>query len=192
MSSDNRRQAQGSSLLRSAEPDTVATTLLFVHRSDPRRLMARPNRPWRRLLARLLGSSLDARLARGHSPDSGLLMAARAQYLVSPVVRTTLAQGWNGLLIRARMPPVPLDPRVPLMRSNIVAHEPKIREMLTALLAPLPVPARGVALAGQLLCDGAGPLYDRRRSAELDAALSSTIAALDPARELIGPTEAQP
>jgi hypothetical protein len=90
------------------------------------------------------------------------------------------------------MPPVPRDPRVPLMRSNIVAHEPKIREMLTALLAPLPVPARGVAMAGQLLGDGAGALYDRRRSAELDAALSGTIAALDPERDLIGFSEGRP
>src|SRR5271156_2227961 len=75
MSSDNRRRAEGSSLRRPAEPDTVATPLLFVGRSEPRRLTARPNRLWSRLVTRFLGPSLDHRLVRGCSPDAGLLMA---------------------------------------------------------------------------------------------------------------------
>jgi hypothetical protein len=52
--------------------------------------------------------------------------------------------------------------------------------MIEALLAPAPVSVRGPAMVSWLLSDGAGPLYDRRRSADVADALREAIAQLDP------------
>lgn len=71
------------------------------------------------------------------------------------------------------------DPRAPFNRRAIIECASDIQEMLKALLAPLPVPARGPAMASWLLRDGAGPIYNRHRSGALGAALRETIAQLD-------------
>jgi hypothetical protein len=99
--------------------------------------------------------------------------------LVSPVMRRALVQNWENLLVQARRPPVMRDPRARLSRERIVACESDIREMLVALVAPL-APPRGTAMAVRLLGDGAGPVFNRGRSAELGSALRHTIANLDP------------
>ncbi len=160
-------------------------TLLLLDPDDPQQLTARSNRRWGRLVARLLAPSLDRQLAQGRSSESSRLLAVRAHLLVSPAVRHALARNWEDLLVRARTPPVPRDPRVPINRHSIVASEPEIREIGHALLAPLPVAARGVAMASRLLSDGRGPLYDRRRSADVSSAVRSVIAELDPSVSLI-------
>jgi hypothetical protein len=50
---------------------------------------------------------------------------------------------------------------VPICHDRVITSEFEIREMLDALpMAPLPVPARGVAMASWLLIDGAGPVYN--------------------------------
>jgi len=72
------------------------------------------------------------------------------------------------------------DPRVTLNRDCIVACEPDIREMLNALRDPLPISARGGAMVSWLLSDGTGPIYNRRRSAELGTAINEATAQLDP------------
>jgi hypothetical protein len=175
-----RRQARRSMRLQPEGPSTGPTTLLLIDPHDPQQLTARFNRRWARLFARLLASSLDRQLAQGRSPESNRLLAARAQVLVSPTMRRALAQNWANLLVQARIPPVVRDPRVPLNRDYIIAREPDIQQMLNALLAPLPAQARGAAMASWLLSDGTGPLYDRRRSADLGIALRESIAQLDP------------
>jgi hypothetical protein len=76
------------------------------------------------------------------------------------------------------------DLRVPLNRESIIACEPDIQEMLNALLAPVPAPARGTAFASWLLSDGTGPLYNRHRSADLGIALREAIAQLDASTSL--------
>jgi hypothetical protein len=63
-------------------------------------------------------------------------------------------------------------------RDSVIACAPQIRTMISALMAPLPTSARGAAMASQLLSDGTGPLFNPRRAAELDHALSATIEAL--------------
>ncbi len=68
----------------------------------------------------------------------------------------------------------------PLCRDRVAAAEPAVRLMIDALVAAVPVPARGVALAGQLLRDGAGPVYNRRSPVGLEAALQEVIAQLSP------------
>ena len=106
--------------------------------------------------------------------------------LVSPAQRGALAQNWESLLVQARRPPVTRDPRVPINRKGIIASEPDIRALLDALSTPLPVPARGVAMASWLLADGAGPVYDRRPSADLGTAVREASAQLDPSATLVG------
>ena len=72
------------------------------------------------------------------------------------------------------------DPRVPVNRASVIACETDMKTMVEALVVALPVPARGAAMASWLLSDGAGPVYDRRRGADLDGAVRQTIAHLDP------------
>jgi hypothetical protein len=43
--------------------------------------------------------------------------------------------------------------------------------MLTILAGPLPITARGAAMASSLLSDGTGPLHNRRSSLGLGAAV---------------------
>jgi len=76
------------------------------------------------------------------------------------------------------------NPRAPFNRECIITSELDIRMLLDALLAPLPVPARGVAMANWLLRDGTGPIYNRHRSAELGIALKEAVAQLDPSVSL--------
>ncbi len=183
-----RRQRRQAGQPSSGEPEGPVggpTTLLFVDPDDGQRLTSRSDRGWARFLARLLACSLDRRLAHGDPPESSRLLAVRAHLLVSPATCRALIQNWQGLLLQASTPTVMRDPRIPFNRDRVIACEPDIEEMLGALSAPLPIPARGVAMASWLLTDGTGPLYDRRRSDGLAAVLRETIAQLDPARSLV-------
>jgi len=154
-------------------------TLLLTDPDNPEQLTARHLRRWICLIARFLASSLDRQLAEGRSPESHRLLAARAQVLVSPVMRRELVDSWENLLVQARRSPVMRDPRAPFNRQGIIECECDIQEMLKALLTPSPVPARGMAMASWLLRDGGGPIYNRYRSGELGATLRETITQLD-------------
>jgi len=154
-------------------------TLLLTDPDNPEQLIARHNRGWICLVARFLASSLDRQLAEGRSPESHRLLAARAQVLVSPVMRRELVDSWENLLVQARRPPAMRDPRAPCNRQAIIECECDIRELRKALLTPLPVPARGPAMASWLLRDGAGPIYNRHRFGDLGATLRETITQLD-------------
>jgi hypothetical protein len=131
-------------------------------------------------MAQLLGSSLDQKLAMGRSPESRLLLAARAQVLVSPAKRQTLAHHWADLLTQARIPTGLRNPRAPINRGSVLANEPAIRALLDALVAQTPGQVRGIAIMSWLLIDGAGPLYNSRCSDGLRGALSEASALLDP------------
>ncbi len=155
--------------------------------SDPARaggFVARPGRVWVRLLARLGAGSLDRRLASGRAPESGRLLAARAERLTSGPVRRSLARHWRDLSTQAAGPPVPRNPRVPLCRARIIAADSDIRALTSALSTPLSVPVQGVAMANRLLRDGAGPLYNRSCPTDLSDALRRVIQLLDPAAAL--------
>jgi hypothetical protein len=154
-----RMEAEGS-------PDRP-TILLLYERALPHRLTARINGRWSRSIARSLGPFLDRRLAEGCSPESHLLIAARAQLLASPVKRLMLAHNWTDLLTQARTPPSLRDPRAPINRDSIVANEPGIQVLCDVLVAQTPVHVRGIALMSWLLANGAGPIYNRKRSDEL-------------------------
>ena len=159
--------------------------LLIKDPRSPHELVSQPNRPWTQLLVRLLSSSLDRRLAAGRQPESSRLLAAHAERLVSPSLRQTLAKNWEDLLVQLRRPPAARSPRAPLCRKHIIMAEPAVRAMLGALVAPVPIPARGVAMARQLLSEGVGPLYNPHSLVDLQAALQETGIQLDPLASLI-------
>lgn len=167
-----------------SRPSAARATLLLIDADDPQQLAARYNRGWARLVSRSFASSLDRQLAEGRSPESNLLLAARAHALVAPSTRRGLAQGWQNLLKQARRSPTMRSPRVRLNCESITACEPEIQQMIDALLNPLPIPARGVATASWLLCNGAGPIYNRHSPAELSVPLREAIKHLDPAISL--------
>ena len=162
-------------------------SLLLIDPRHPHGLIARANHRWVRMVVRLLGSNLDAQLARGRPPESSRFLAARAQILVSPTGRRALAQDWANLLERAGEPPPPRSPRVSLNRPAIVRSESKIREMLALLARPLPISARGAAAASLLLSDGTGPLYRHHGPSDLGRSLTEVMARLDPSSSLLPP-----
>ncbi len=140
-------------------------------------------RLWDRALASSRATVLDARLAAGVSPESGRLIALRARALVVPARRRRLAGDWDRLVRVARERPA--TARVPLRRDRIVAAEADIRELQRSLRASAPVPARGVAIASNLLTDGAGPVYNRNSRVDLRSAVQEAIRQLDPTTALL-------
>lgn len=143
--------------------------------------------PWDRAIARLLAPRLDRQLAAGQAPESGRYLATRARQLVSPTLRRTLGQNWGGVLDRASKPPTSRTARVQLPGERVIGAEHELRTMIERLSAPVPTPARGVAMASRLLSDGAGPLYNRRCQVGLNAALQQVIDELDPSTSLAQP-----
>ncbi len=152
-----------------------------------------PRRPGDGVLARLFGASLDASLAAGHSPESSRLLAARARDIVSLRGRRSMAGNWEHLLrVARRAQRAPRGPRapagaMPVCADRVVAAEPAIRDLMNRLAAPLPVPARGVAMARVLLTDATSPVYSRRSHVDLSHAVAAAAAQLDPALPLLPP-----
>jgi hypothetical protein len=164
------------------------TSVHLAKRPGP--LPPRQHRPWLwdPALTRVRATLLDRRLAAGDPPESGRLIALRARALVVPARRQRLASDWERLVTIARERPAAA--RVPLRRDRIIAAEPDLRELQRSLRASAPVPARGVALASNLLADGAGPLYNRNSCVDLRVAVQEAIQYLDPSTALLPTTSA--
>jgi hypothetical protein len=144
------------------------------------------------ILARVFGASLDTLLAVGCAPESSRLLTARARQLVSLPERRSVARSWEHLLRVAQRAPqrratgsLSAAAAVPVRAERIVPAEPAIRDLVDRLSAPLPVPARGVAMARLLLSDATGPVYSRRSRADLTAEVEAAAAQLDPALPLM-------
>jgi hypothetical protein len=105
--------------------------------------------------------------------------------LVRPGERQAVARNWEHLLTVVRCPSGRSVGRLPLCRDRIVEAEPVVRAMVVALVAPLPVPARGVAMASALLSDGAGPLYNVESPSDLVTALRQATQQLDASASLV-------
>jgi hypothetical protein len=146
---------------------------------DPAPWAACQARATDRLLARLFGASLDRRLAAGQAPETGRLLAVRAQQIVTLRHRRELAGNWERLLAVAAGGPSS-RPRALLCRDRIVVAAAQVRELAGHLRAPLPVAATGVAAARVLLTDATGPVYNRRDRTGLDTRLCAVSAMLDP------------
>lgn len=137
------------------------------------------------VLARLFGASLDSQLAAGQAPESSAMLAARARHIVALRRRQTAARDWDRVVeVAQRRHGNPGRAR-PIRAGEITAAEPAIRELARRLRAPLPVTARGVAMARTLLTDGTGPVYRRHSRVTLAAALDAAITQLDPALPLM-------
>jgi hypothetical protein len=76
---------------------------------------------------------------------------------------------------------------VPVRAERVVAAEPAIRDLMNRLAAPLPVPARGVAMARVLLTDATSPVYNSRAGIALGEAVAAAAAELDPTLPLLAP-----
>jgi hypothetical protein len=148
--------------------------------TEPAPWAARRARIADRLLARLLGTSLDRQLAAGQAPEAGRLLAVRAQQIVTLRHRRQLAGNWERLLTVAADGPLS-RPRALLCRGRIVAAAAEVGELAGQLRAPLPVAATGVAAAQVLLTDATGPVHNRRDRTGLDTRLRAISALLDPA-----------
>jgi hypothetical protein len=176
---DSRRPTAG---------DRSADARGIVHRSPdihPReRLVRRRRKPLPGLLAILFGHVLDRQLASGRSPAASRVVAARAEYLLSEV-RWELVQSWQRVLDQAGQAPRARNPHAPLCRDRIIDARGDVRIMLDALSSGLPVSARGIAMAGLLLSDGTGPLYNRSCPVDLPAALREVTAYLHATESMV-------
>jgi hypothetical protein len=144
------------------------------------------------VLASVFGASLDASLAAGCPPESSRLLAARARDIVSLRRRRSIADSWEHVLRVARRArgaghtgSRAAAVAVPVCADRVVAAEPAIRDLMSRLAAPLPVPARGVAMARVLLTDATSPVYNRRAGVTLGDAVAAAAAELDPALPLL-------
>ncbi len=162
------------------------SSLLHIGAEEPGRLVLSKNRVWLRVASTLLAPSIDRKLANGCSPESSRLLASRAASLVSPRLREPLGQQWSNVLHRARRPPVGRSPRGPLNRGSILACERQIVAISHRLSTLPPASARGIAMAGTVLCDGTGPLYNPRAADRLGSVLERIIAELDTSLRRIG------
>ncbi len=152
-----------------------STNTGLPYRSAAHDAAAKHERPWDRLLARALASSLDRQLAAGRPPRSSRALAVRARAIVSPAARRELAGRWASVLDRAGRRPVPRSPRAPLRRGAVIAAAADLREMIWVLTSGLPIDARGAAMASRLLSDGTGPLYNHRSRVELGTVAREAI-----------------
>ncbi len=149
--------------------------------------IARPARPWVRLVVRVRASRLDSDLAGGASPDATVALALRAQMLVRARTRRDVALGAQQILATATQVPaagraqVPAAgrPRVPVCRDRVRDSSEELGDLIRRLLAGGPVAARGVALASVLLSDGSGPLYHRASADDVRARVREAVDALD-------------
>jgi hypothetical protein len=162
---------------RASQPQRTIVT------GDP--LVVRRSRLTDRLLARLFGASLDRQLAAGRAPESSSLLAARAQHIVAIRTRRQLARNWERLLRGAHRAHGAYHPAIPVRNDSIIAAERDVHELVRRMTAPLPVPARGVAMATALLTDALSPVYNSRSQDSLAAALEAAIAELDPEAPLM-------
>jgi hypothetical protein len=135
----------------------------------------------------LLSTRLDAELAAGRPAEASALHARRARALVGPRNRSCLAASWEHLLSAAAQPARGLSGRTPIRRGRVLGAEPEIRALIDALNSCGPVPAQGVALARELLTDGAGPVYNRAAADDLGERVAQAALELDPARPLLSP-----
>jgi len=140
-------------------------------------------RPWHRILARCKAARLDRQLAAGASPESSTILAARAGQLTSLKTRRALATSLWRILAAAgqptAVPAISLRPtRIPLARTGIRRSAGTLNNLASSLIAPGPVPAQAVAMVGQLLADGAGPLYRDASDYDLAEAIENVTRAL--------------
>jgi hypothetical protein len=131
----------------------------------------------RRLLARVFSWRVDEALAAGGDPQSGPLIACRAEQLVSAAARHRLADGLRDAVERAALPR-PTTPAAPLASASVRANSGLLLALAGRLDCSDPIEPRGAAKAKQLLTDGASPLYEPASPLRLEDEVEATLIAL--------------
>ena len=129
-----------------------------------------------RLAARLRATRLDRALARGADPSGSALLAARAATLTSARSRRALADALEEIVACASE--APRRRRLAPPRASVLANAVALRELSALMRSATPLYARGIALLGELVTDGAGPLYARGRADALAHSLEAIGTAL--------------
>lgn len=135
-----------------------------------------------RIVSLVRASRLGRDLAAGVAPEANATLACRAQALVRPSMRRELASSVQQLLREAARRPTRgfAGARVPIRHDRVLAAADTLELLVDRLLAPGPVPARGVARVRVLLTDGAGPLYYPGCSDDLPAVALDALEQLEP------------
>ena len=155
--------------------------MLILTRALDQGVTARNVTPGQLFLSHARSYKLDREIAAGAAPESSPLRAIRAQALVRPSFRRTLARRVEQLLDEATGPP----PRVAGCRivprsTRILEAAGALQMLIDRLRAPAPVPARGVAGVRVLLTDGAGPLYYPGDNDDLELVVLEIVRQLEP------------
>jgi hypothetical protein len=150
---------------------------MLVLLSEADCLIARPVRPWDRIMVCLRARQLDRDLADGVSPDASVALAVRAQMLVQMPARRDLARGAQRVLAAATQASG-VRLRVPVCRDRVAAAQAELRDLICGLLGTSPVSAQGVARASVLLGEASGPLYHRASRDDLRARVQAAVSAL--------------
>ena len=127
-----------------------------------------------RIRTRLRRAELDEALATGVDPGGGPELALRAEQLGSQRGRIA-----DALLKALGEEPMTLLPRP--QRAAVREAADEILPLVLRLGDGRPVAIAGVAAAARLVDDRSGPLY-RHNSGDLNQAIASAHAALDPTR----------
>jgi len=156
----------------------VATVIVINDRTHG--FVIRPVSTGERLLARLRAGSLDRQLATGTAPETGSLLALRADAIARPATRKSLARQVQRILRYAANPgrhrPTALSGSA---CRNVLDAADVLGRLAERLRSPCPVSARGMAMVKILLTDGTGPLYYPARNGDLAASVDDAISALD-------------
>jgi hypothetical protein len=148
---------------------------------DPVWSIAQPGRHWSlrvRILARLQAPWLDLALASGADPSGSPQLERRAAHLLSHLNRVRVVGALRQSRRSAGVRIDPRDLRVPVNPEEVRIAQAQLVELEDLLISPAPVYCQGVAMASQIVGDGAGPLYVPRRRGELRERVGRVLAAL--------------
>ena len=133
-----------------------------------------------RISARLRAPQLDRALAEGASPATSTPMRLRAQALMHPSNRRSLAASLRR--IAGGEPSATIGARMRVSPEHVSEAREDFERLARRLSGTSPVDVRGVALAHELLTDGTGPLFSPHGRDGLSASLRRAVAALEPVR----------
>jgi hypothetical protein len=157
---------------------------------SPREVRGAPRSPflgW--LWALLAGPRFEAELAAGIRPTTSICHAAHGERITTPRACRRVADALRRAVDAAERPsPYCLSSRVPIDAGAVRACRDQLLALADRLADVERPPARGVAIARQLVHDGCSPLFlqapDRRKGA--DRRLACTLDAAQRALEVSG------
>ena len=133
-----------------------------------------------RVMTTMRVDTLDDRLAQGTSPESSAQLALRAQALVRPCRRHSVARRLQQLVEQADDPAAGArSVIVPVLYQRVARSREEFQALIDRLIEPGPVSARGIAMIQNLLKDGTGPLFHAGNRDDLGTLVLAALAALD-------------